>query len=165
LSIVNCALPSDVRTVVLGLGNPLRGDDAAGLRVASEVERLLGEREAPRVTVRTSTRAGLEVVELLSGFTHAIVIDCVTSPDPCPGRVRRLTLDACPGSARLVGAHDLSLRDVFDLARAAGHPMPDEVEIYGIEAAEALDIEEGLSPPVAKAVKELAAAIAGQLSA
>jgi hydrogenase maturation protease len=151
--------------VLLGLGNPFRGDDAAGLRVAAEVERLLGERAIPRVTVRMSTRAGLEIIELLSGFTHAIVIDCVTSADPYPGRVRRLTLDACPGSARLVGAHDLSLRDTFELACAAGHPMPDEVEIYGIEAAEALDIEEGLSPAVAKAVKELAAAIARQLLA
>jgi hydrogenase maturation protease len=164
LGIVHSAFCIDRQTVILGLGNPLRGDDAAGLRVAAEVERLLGERAALRVTVRTSTRAGLEVIELLSGFTHAIVVDCVTSPDPCPGRVRRLTLDACPGSARLVGAHDLSLRDTFELASAAGHPMPDEVEIYGIEAAETLDIEEGLSPAVAKAVKELAAAIAGELS-
>jgi hydrogenase maturation protease len=151
--------------VVLGLGNPLRGDDAAGLRVAEAVERLLQERPIPGVAVRTSTRAGLEAIDLLTGFARAIVIDCLAATDPLPGRTRRLTVDECPGSARLVGAHDLSLRDAFDLARVTGHAMPDEVEIYGIEAGDTLAIGEGLSPDVEAAVGALAADIHGRLHA
>jgi hydrogenase maturation protease len=151
--------------VVLGLGNPLRGDDGAGLRVAERIEELLRDRPIRSVAVRTSTRAGLEVIELLTGFARAVVIDCVEAPDPTPGRVRRLTLDACPGSARLVGAHDLSLSDAFALARATGHPMPDEVEIYGIEAADMHAIGEGLSPAVAAAVGALAAEIHARIAA
>jgi hydrogenase maturation protease len=152
-------------TVVLGLGNPLRGDDGAGLRVAEEIEALLRDRPIPGVAVRTTARAGLEVIELLSGCARAVVIDCLEAPDPTPGRVRRLTLAACPGSARLVGAHDLSLGDTFALARATGHSMPEEVEIYGIEAAETLAIREGLSPAVAAAASALAAEIYGRLHA
>ena len=156
---------SSFGVVVLGLGNPLRGDDAAGLQVAEAVDARLRERPVPGVTVCTSTRAGFEVIDLLSGFRRAILVDCLEVPHAVPGRVRRLTLDACRGSARLVGAHDLSLGDAFAFARATGHPMPDGVEIYAIEATETVAIAEGLSPAVAAAVAALAAEIHGRLHA
>jgi hydrogenase maturation protease len=160
-SILHSSLSSGV--VVLGLGNPLRGDDGAGLKVAEAVDARLREQPVPGVTVRTSTRAGLEVIDLLSGFGRAIVVDCLEVPDAVPGRVRRLALDGCPGSARLVGAHDVSLRDAFAFARATGYPMPDEVDVYGVEAAETLAITEGLSPAVAAAVEALAEQIHEEL--
>ncbi len=151
-------------TVVLGLGNPVRGDDAAGLRVAEALQGLLRERPIPGVEVRTSTRAGLEVLDLLSGADRAVVVDCLEMAVRHPGRVHSLTLAACAGSARLVGAHDLSLGDAFALARATGTAMPAQVEIYGIEGETTLEIREGLSPQVAAAVKALAARIYGRLA-
>jgi hydrogenase maturation protease len=143
-------------TIVLGLGNPVRYDDAAGLRVAEAVARLLEREPVAGVTVLTSTRAGLELIDLLSGAARAIIVDCLTSADPVPGRVRRLTLDAVSGAARLVGAHDVGLGDAFEFARVLGVSMPACVEIYGVEAADTDRIEEGLSPAVAAAVPALA---------
>jgi hydrogenase maturation protease len=151
-------------TLVLGLGNPLRGDDGAGLRVAEAIDARLRERPLPGVRVVASTRAGLDVIDLLAGASRAVIVDCLVAPDAHPGRIRRLTIDACPGSARLVGAHDLSLADAFALARATGVPMPTEVEVYGIEAVETLAIGEGLSPAVEGAVRVLAAEIYARLA-
>jgi hydrogenase maturation protease len=146
-------------TIVLGLGNPVRYDDAVGLRVAEAVERLLDAEPLPGVRVATSTRAGLELIDLLSGASRAVIVDCLVVPDPVPGRVTRLTLDDVAGSARLVGAHDVTVATAFKFARAAGVPMPDAVDIYAIEAADVDRIEEGLSPAVAAAVPALALAI------
>jgi hydrogenase maturation protease len=143
-------------TIVLGLGNPVRFDDAAGLRVAEAVGRLLEREPVAGVTVLTSMRAGLELLDLLSGAARAIIVDCLASPDPVPGRVRRLSLDAVSGAARLVGAHDVALGDAFELARILGVPMPSCVEIYGVEAADTDRVEEGMSPEVAAAVPMLA---------
>jgi hydrogenase maturation protease len=143
-------------TVVLGLGNPVRYDDAVGLRTAEAVSCLLEAEPVPGVLVTTSSRAGLELVDLLTGATHAVVIDCLASSDPVPGRVHLLTLDDVAGSARLIGAHDVSLADAFALARAAGVPMPETIDIYAVEGADIDRIEEGLSPSVARAVPILA---------
>jgi hydrogenase maturation protease len=143
-------------TIVLGLGNPVRYDDAVGLRVAEAVERLLAAEPLPGVSVATSTRAGLELIDLLSGAARAVIVDCLALPDAVPGRVSRLTLDDVAGSARLVGAHDVTVATAFKFARASGVPMPDTVDIYAIEAADIDRIEEGLSPAVASAVDELA---------
>jgi hydrogenase maturation protease len=152
------------QTVVLGLGNPVRYDDAVGLRVAEAVERLLAEQPVPGVTVMTSTRAGFELIDLLSGASRAIIVDCLVPPDPVPGRIRRLTLEDVAGAARLVGAHDITLAGAFDLARATGVPMPGPVEIYAVEAADIDRLEEGLSPAVASAVPRLAREIHRRLA-
>ncbi len=143
-------------TIVLGLGNPVRYDDAVGLRVAEAVERLLDAEPLPGVSVAMSTRAGLELIDLLAGASRAVIVDCLVRPDPVPGRVTRLTLDEVAGSARLVGAHDVTISTAFRFARAAGVPMPETVDIYAIEAADVDRIEEGLSPAVAAAVPALA---------
>jgi hydrogenase maturation protease len=143
-------------TVVLGLGNPVRFDDAVGLRVAEAVERLLDAEPLPGVSVATSTRAGLELIDLLAGTSRAVIVDCLVLPNAVPGRVTRLTLDEVAGSARLVGAHDVTIGTAFRFARASGVPMPDDVDIYAIEAADVDRIEEGMSPAVAAAVPAVA---------
>jgi hydrogenase maturation protease len=148
-----------VRVVVLGLGNPVLGDDAVGLHVAAEVERLQRENPVDGVTVLTSTRAGFELIDLLAGFTHAVVVDCLEVPDPTPGRVRRLNLTDVRGSARLVGAHEIGLADAFEFARMLGIEMPRTVEILTVDGGNTHTLSEEMTQPVIAAVATLARAV------
>jgi hydrogenase maturation protease len=150
-------------TVVLGLGNPVLGDDAAGLQVAAALERLLIEDPVADVQVVTSTRAGFEVIDLLAGASHAIIVDCLEDPNPEPGRIRRLALQDVAGASRLVGAHDISVGVAFELAGALGIEMPREIEIYGVEGAAPTGLGEALSPAVQAAVLTLARDLHAQL--
>jgi hydrogenase maturation protease len=143
-------------TVVLGLGNPVLGDDAAGLRVADTLQQLLQESPVDGVQVAASTRAGFELIDLLTGASRAIIIDCLQVADPHPGRVRRLDLGHVAGSARLVGPHDISVAIAFELAATLGIPMPQEVDIYGIEGAAVLEFTERMTPEVEAAAATLA---------
>lgn len=147
------------RTVVLGLGNPVLSDDGVGLAVAAEVKRLLAERPIPGVDVLASTRAGFELIDLLRGYARAIIVDCLTLPNPQPGRVHRLELDDVSGSARLINAHEISIAVAFRLARQLAIPMPGAVEILAVEAEDTATIAEGLTPAVAAAVAPLSRAI------
>jgi hydrogenase maturation protease len=144
------------RTAVLGLGNPVVSDDRVGLAVAEEVRRLLGESPVAGVEVLESTRGGFELIDLLSGFSDAVIIDCLTVPDPSPGRVRRLTLENVSGSARLINAHEISIGEAFELARRMGIEMPRTVEIFAVEGGDTGTMAEELTPPVAAAVGPLA---------
>jgi hydrogenase maturation protease len=155
--------PPAGRTVVLGLGNPVLRDDGVGLVVAAAVLRLLEEAPVPGADVLASTRAGFELLDLLRGYRRAILIDCLTLPDPVPGRVHHLSLDDVAGSARLVNAHDLSLGTAFRLAERLGIPMPGEVDIVAVEGADTQTFAEGLTPDVAAAAGPLAAAIHADL--
>jgi len=148
---------------ILGLGNPLLTDDAVGLAVADACERLLAARPLPGVDVLRSTRGGFELIDLLRGYGRAVILDCLDVPAPRPGRVHRLGLGQVRGSARLVGAHDLSLGDVFALAAQLAIPMPAEVEIFAVEAADPRTLGQTLTPAVAAAVEPLARTIHAEL--
>ncbi len=156
-----------ITVAVLGLGNPVLGDDAVGLHVAAEVARLDSERPVPGLTVLTGTRGGFELIDLLAGFTHALIVDALGLPEPTPGRVRRLTFDDVAGSARLVGAHEMNVGDAFALARTLGIPMPGHVEIFAVEAASTRTLSEEMTPAVAAAAALLARTLharAGELA-
>ena len=142
--------------MVLGLGNPVLGDDAVGLHVAAEVERLLQASPLPGVRVLSSARGGFALIDLLAGSTHAMIVDCLEAPGGKPGTVRRLTLKRFAGSARLVGAHEMNVADAFELARALGIGMPETVEILAVEGGEMRTLGEEMTPPVAAAVQPLA---------
>ena len=148
-----------VKVVVLGLGNPVLGDDAVGLHVAAQVEQLQREKPVDGVTVLTSARAGFELIDLLAGFTHAVIVDCLEVPDPAPGRVRRLGLSSVSGSARLVGVHDIGLADAFELARTLRVEMPRTVEILAVDGGSTRTLSEEMTPLVAAAVAPLARAV------
>lgn len=144
------------RTAVLGLGNPVVSDDRVGLAVAEAVRRLLEQSPVENVEVLEGTRGGFELIELLGGFSRAILIDCLTLPNPTPGRVRRLSLSHLAGSARLVSAHEISIGEAFELAARLGKQMPREVEIFAVEGGDTSTISEQMTPAVAAAVEPLA---------
>lgn len=149
--------------VVLGLGNPVLTDDAAGLEVIAELERLLVAEPLAGVLLETSTRAGFELLDLLHGYRHAILVDCIDVPDAIPGRIRELSLADVAGSARLVNAHELSITAAFALAARLGLAMPEVVEIYAIEAADCRTLGETLTPAVAEAARLLAQQLQAKL--
>jgi hydrogenase maturation protease len=152
-----------VKTAVLGLGNPVLGDDGVGLKVVELIEQLLDREPIPGVSVLTSTRAGFELIDLLQGFDRAVLVDCLCTPQGSPGSVKRLSLEHFHGSARLVNAHGLSVREAFDLAVELGIKMPREVEILAVEAEDAYTLGEELTPLVAASVEPLAREIISML--
>lgn len=156
-------LTGERRIVVLGLGNPVLGDDAAGLRVAEAVERLLADGPLPGVVVEQSTRAGFELIDLLHGCEHAVIVDALDEPAGRPGELRELAPDQLSGSARLIDAHGLSLTGALQLAQRMGVPMPASVMILGIVAGDSHTLGEGLTPGVERAIAPTAALVYDRL--
>lgn len=139
---------------VLGLGNPVVGDDAAGLHVIDWLREHLPSALSPQVELQTCTRGGFELIDMLNGYERAIIADCLSFPEPVPGKIHRLSLDDVGGSSRLVGGHELSLAQAFAFTKRLSIPMPGQVEILGIEGGALDEFTEMLSPPVAAAVEE-----------
>jgi hydrogenase maturation protease len=149
-------------SVVLGVGNPVLGDDGVGLRVADHVRGLVAGR--PGIEVRESERGGLDLVDLLDGFDVAVVVDAVLAPGVPAGSVRRLDLADAAATSHLHGAHGVDLAAAVELGRRLGARMPRDVWVVGVTVEDATTLREGLSPPVEAAVDpaaRLALALAG----
>jgi len=151
-----------MKTLILGLGNPILGDDGAGWRVAEAVSNLQSidrtQDNSPisNLEIDCLSLGGLSLMERMIGFDRVILIDTlVTGKNPC-GHVSRFTLFDLPNSAtgHTTAAHDTSLQTALRLGRQMGAdlPEPENIWIVGIEAQRVYDFSEELSPPVADAI-------------
>jgi hydrogenase maturation protease len=150
-----------MRTIVLGLGNPILGDDAVGLKVAGLVRERLGP--GSPVDVVEEAAGGLRLMEQLAGYDRAILVDAAVT-GATPGTVRRLDPDELP-TQRTAYAHGVDLTTALALGREMGLPMPGEVRIVAVEAEGVLDFSDDLSPSVAAAVQRAVEAVLAELAA
>ena len=142
-------------TLVIGLGNPLRGDDGVGVRAAQALRtRTLPE----NVEVADGGTRGLDLVNLMEGWPRVILIDA-SHVGRTPGEFMRFTLD----EVRLLGdddplsIHDAGLREALLLAQVLG-VLPEQVIIYGVQPAH-LVWRDGLSQEVEATLPELVDAV------
>jgi len=156
-------------TIVIGIGNLDRGDDAAGLAVARLLrEKLAAARagqngRAPRVTVRELDGDQLALLDAWDDDGDVRVVDATCS-DATPGTVCRFD-GAGPlnSSFQHRGTHTFSLADVIELARALGR-LPAHLTGYGIEGKSFLT-GDPMSAEVRAAVTEVTCELLHELKA
>ncbi len=142
-------------TIVVGLGNPLLGDDGVGWRVAERVEHRLRERGGTSdIEVDRLCVGGLALMERLVGYHRAILVDAFVGETVEPGRVwvRRLEEVDVRGASHLDSAHDAPLGVALAAGRALGAALPDDIEVVAIEVERADTFADRLSPAVSASV-------------
>jgi hydrogenase maturation protease len=140
-----------MKTLVVGLGNPILGDDGVGWKIAEDVKKQLPA-DAP-VDVSYLSLGGISLMEHLIGYDHAVLIDAFALEEPI-GSILVLKLSDLPNYSAFhtTSSHDTSLQNAIELGRSMGAHLPDEVEIVGIATTRIYDFSEELSPPVAEAI-------------
>jgi hydrogenase maturation protease len=147
-----------VKVVVVGVGNAVRGDDAAGLAVAGRVR----ERGPDGVAVVECEQEPTRLLDAWDGADLALVVDASLSGAE-PGTVHRFdaTVDPVPARVFRSSTHAFGIGDAVELGRALGR-LPARVVVYGIEGAD-FGLGSGVSDPVARAVEEVAGAVLAEL--
>ena len=141
------------KTLVLGLGNPILGDDGVGWKVAQAVKTQL-ELTGTDIEVDFASLGGLSLMERMLGYSRAILVDFMeTGRDPV-GTVRVLSLAELenPMAGHSASAHDASLITALQAAQSMGAEVPARVDLVTIEARLSYEFSEDLSPVIAAAV-------------
>lgn len=151
-----------MKTIVIGLGNPILGDDGVGWRVAESVEEKITS-ALPKDTsleifenleIDCLSVGGLRLMERLIGFDHAIIIDAINIGEEERGTVRCLSLDEIPNRAagHLTSSHDTTLHNAIKIGRKMGAHLPNRIDIIAIESNNIYEFSEELSSAVAESV-------------
>jgi hydrogenase maturation protease len=141
-----------MRTLVLGLGNELAGDDAVGLLVA----RALRDEVRGRADVVESSASGLALIELFDGPDRAIVVDAIRTGRNPPGTISEMSV-AHVGRVVAPSLHQAGLPELAAVAERLGLRFPAETRVLAVEVEDPYTLGAGLSEPVARAVDELVA--------
>lgn len=144
-----------MRTLVLGLGNELAGDDAVGHLAARAVgERLACEGRAHVAEVVESSASGLALLEVLAGYDTAVVIDAIRSGRRPPGTIVEMDLRDV-GRVVAPSTHQAGLAELAAVAERLGLTFPASTRVLAIEVVDPFTLGAGLSAPVAAALPEL----------
>ena len=148
-----------MRRLLIGLGNELRGDDAAGLLVARAARGRAGE----GVEVLESGGEPIDLLAAWDGADAAVVADAVAS-GAAPGSVHRIDAAAAPLPAAFASrsTHALGLAEAVELGRALGR-LPGHLVVFGIEGRD-FAVGSDPDPAVRDAVGTVADAALSELS-
>lgn len=148
------------KTLVVGLGNPILGDDGIGWRVAEAVQARYSH-----VEVDCLALGGLSLMERLVGYERAIIIDSIQTPEGQIGQVYRFVLEDLRdlSAGHITAAHDTSLQTALKMGRSMGAKLPDEVHVVGVETERVYDFSEELSSQVEAAIPVAMQAVANVL--
>lgn len=146
------------KVLVLGLGNPDRGDDGVGDIVT---RRLYGRLPAD-VAIWTRSGDMLSLIDDWAGFDAVVCIDAA-APVDTPGRVYRvdLTVSALPRDFALVSSHAFGLSDAVELARNLRVALP-HIVIYALEGR-CFDSGVTVTTEVAAAAAEVAEQVVAEV--
>ncbi len=115
--------------LVIGIGNELRGDDAAGLLAA----RRLKARSGREIAISEQPGDGTAIMRAWQGAEAVIVVDTVCS-DMAPGTIYRFEAGSRPIPAELfsLSTHGFGLAEAIELARVL-RQLPPRLVVYAIE--------------------------------
>ncbi len=153
-----------MRVTVIGIGQTLRGDDAAGIEAVhrwQDAYPLTASR--PEVAVQCSELPGLGLLDMLEGFDAALIIDAVQTA-AAPGTILWLSPGDLESFTRgSKSAHGWGIAETLQLARQVDPSrLPPHVRLLGI-VAQHMDIGEYLSAPLQEALPAISEAIEAEV--
>lgn len=151
---------NNARVVVIGLGNPLMGDDGLGLAVLEELR--TGYALAPEVELVDGGTWGMNLLPVIEDADELILIDAIDVGQQ-PGTFVRLEHSRLPRYlATKISPHQVDLRDVLGLAELRGTLPPDTVAL-GLQP-QSIELRNSLSDVLRCQVDTLAAAVVQELA-
>ncbi len=151
-----------LKTLVVGLGNPILTDDGIGIYVVRDVAARCQRRD---VTFTEASVGGLRLLDRLAGHERVIIVDAIQTRDGRPGDIYRLHPDDFYASLHSGSTHDLSLNDALALGRGMGMVLPvdEDILFVAVEVEDVLNFGERCTPAVEAAVPRAVGAVLAEL--
>ena len=142
-----------MRTLILGVGNPILGDDGAGIATVRKLERVL---KGPQLDIKEAATGGIPLVEQMLDYSEVILVDAMLELEP--GVTKKLTPSSLEKKGTPSGLHGMDFLTSFEIMKSM-YPdrMPDQenILIYGIGIEKNQRFSETISPEVREGVEDV----------
>ncbi|MEN3039610.1 MAG: HyaD/HybD family hydrogenase maturation endopeptidase [Candidatus Kryptonium sp.] len=148
-----------MKICVLGLGNPLLGDDGFGIEVVKKLKNEIGE--SPDIEIIDGGSLGIYLLPYLEDKTHLIVVDIINFGGK-PGEIVKLKLDEIPAFFGLkVSEHQITFHEVIALMKLL-EVKPVESFLIGVQPKRS-EWGEKISDEVERAINGVVAEVKKQI--
>jgi len=140
-----------MKTLVLGIGNSILGDDGVGVHAAQELAKKIKDEN---IDVRDVSIDGLNLLELILGYDKLIVIDAVLTEREKVGEVYRFRPEnVYDPSHSAISPHHFNLATTIEIGKKLfPEEMPGEVIAFAVGTEEATMVTEEMTDRVKDAI-------------
>lgn len=142
-----------MKTIIVGIGNPILGDDGIGIHVVRTLKKQLTNDSS--LCIEEAYTGGMNLLDLLKGYERAILIDAVSFSQMNPGIVKQYALDSFQ-TIHANNPHDVSFPEALRLAETLGDKqLPKDIVIIGVNVPYLCnEFSESLSPKIQQSIPE-----------
>jgi hydrogenase maturation protease len=144
------------KTLILGIGNYLMGDEGVGVHVAN---RIMYEKLPGNVSVLDGGTGGFHLLEYFERYDHVILIDAALD-GKTPGTIRLIKPKFAKDFPQAMSTHDIGLKDMVGALQLLGKMPEIDLFVVSIETLQQQGIEltcevEKVVPEVIEEIKKL----------
>ena len=137
------------KCLVLGMGNPILGDDAVGLMIVRQVEKRFNH---PFIIFKTTSLSGVLLLDLITGYDSLVIVDSIQRRGK-PGELSWLKPeDFSPRNGGIRSQHKVGILQALQLGESLHQPVPEDVHILAVEAKDITTFCKKLTPEVEQAI-------------
>jgi len=147
----------EMKTLVLGIGNPILSDDGIGIKIAHKLKE-----EKPLLDVAETSEIGVSLFDFIPGYDKLIIIDSIKTGHGEPGEVYRLELEDLKPSQDFPSSHSIDMTTALEMGRRLGYKMPQHVSVYAVEVKDNSNFSENCTQEVEERVPSIIEQIIGE---
>ena len=140
-----------MKTLVLGIGNSILGDDGIGVHVARELAGKISDKD---IDVKDVSIDGLNLLEIVLGYDKLVVIDAIMTEDGKVGEIYRLKPEkVCNPACSAISPHHFNLATTLEIGkRLFPKEMPKEATVFAVSTREVSKVTEEMTPKVKESI-------------
>jgi len=150
-----------MKTLILGMGNPILSDDGVGVWVARALEARLNQQG---ITVMETSMAGLSLLDLLANFDRAIIIDAIQTTEGKVGQIYLLEPGAFNATRHASTPHDVNFATALEFGKRLGLALPQQITIFAIEVEDVTTFSEKCTGKVEQMIPVVADMVIQELN-
>ena len=140
-----------MRTLILGIGNPIMGDDGVGFHIAQE---LANEIKDENIDVKDTGIDGLNLLELIVGYDKVIIIDAIMTDDGETGEIYKLRPENFVRTVHPSSSlHNINLATAVEIGKNfLAEQAPEEIVVFAVNIQEVTGFTEEMTRQVREAI-------------
>jgi hydrogenase maturation protease len=143
-----------MKTLVMGIGNPILCDDAVGIRVARKIKE-----SNPALDVIETSEAGLALLDLMVDYEKIIIIDSIKTGQGDVGELFEVDMKSLMPSSDFSLSHGVDLSSAFAVGEGLQFNMPRLVSIYAVKVMDNTTFSESCTTEIENKIPSVAAQI------
>jgi len=133
-----------MKVALIGLGNPIVGDDGVGIKVVNFIQEELSLPTGVEVIGDVSV-GGIGLVELFKGYDKIILVDSIQTGKYPKGTVVLLKPEDFASALHVSDFHNMDFFTALEFCNQVYDDMPEDIIILGIEIINVMEFSDELS--------------------